>query len=143
MTGEILEKVSFLSNPAQLKHVRVLVRETGQQLGLSMTTIEEIVVGVNEACMNIIQHGYQNNLQGEINLEIISGSDELIIRISDNAPRVNPKLLVSRSLDDIRPGGLGIHFIHSVMDSVEYKAGDNNIGNTLELRKKMSPKESS
>ena len=143
MTGEILEKVSFPSNPAQLKHVRVLVRETGQQLGLAMTTIEEIVVGVNEACMNIIQHGYQNNLEGEINLEIISGNNELIIRISDNAPRVNPKLLVSRSLDDIRPGGLGIHFIHSVMDSVEYKAGDNNIGNTLELRKKMNPKESS
>ena len=141
MAGEILEKICFPSNPAQLKRVRVMVRETGQRLGLPITTIEEMVVGVNEACMNIMQHGYKNNLDGDIILEIISGNQELIFRITDHAPRVDPKQLVSRSLDDIRPGGLGIHFINSVMDSAEYKAGDNNIGNILELRKKISSKE--
>ena len=141
MAGEILEKICIPSNPAQLKRVRVTVRETGQRLGLSITTIEEMVVGVNEACMNIMQHGYQNNLDGDIILEIISGDRELIFRITDHAPQVDPKRLVSRSLDDIRPGGLGIHFINSVMDSAEYKAGDNNIGNILELRKKISSKE--
>jgi len=86
--------------------------------------------------MNIIQHGYQNNREGEIILEIISGDRELIFRITDHAPCIDTHQLVSRPLDDIRPGGLGIHFIKCVMDGIEYKAGDNNIGNILELRKK-------
>ena len=140
MAGEIHEKARFNSNPAQLQQVRELVRQTGQRLELTTTTIEKLVLAVNEACMNIIQHGYDAN-DGDIALEIISGVEEIIFRITDHAPRIDKAKLVSRRLDDIRPGGLGLHFIKSVMDNIEYKSGDNNIGNILELRKKIRPGE--
>jgi len=38
----------------------------------------------------------------------------------------------------VRPGGLGVHIIHQVMDSVEYKNQSEGIGNVLEMRKQLS-----
>ena len=140
MAGEILKQIDFAADPVQLQNVRKLVRAIGQQLQLHMTTIEEMVVGVNEACMNIIQHGY-NNTGGNISLVIIMGDSEIIFRITDTAPTLDPSTLVSRSLDEVRPGGLGVHFINNMMDFVEYSSGDNNIGNVLELRKKINTKD--
>lgn len=141
MSGECLEKVHFFASPAQLKHIRTLVRNIGQQLQLPTTITEEMVIGVNEACMNIIQHGYRNNPDGEINIEILTSQDGIIFRIMDHAPPVDPSALIPRDLEEVRPGGLGLHFIHSVMDGVAYKASDHTTGNILELRKNIAQKD--
>ena len=29
-----------------------------------------------------------------------------------------------RNLDDLKPGGVGVHIIHTAMDEVEFKQGD-------------------
>ena len=40
--------------------------------------------------------------------------------MDDLAPHVELEQLKSRDLDDIRPGGLGVHLIHSLMDTVHF-----------------------
>ncbi len=47
--------------------------------------------------------------------------DALRIIIEDEAPQVDPSAIRSRSLDDIRPGGLGVHIIQSVMDEARFE----------------------
>ena len=64
--------------------------------------------------------------------------DELLIKIFDFAENVDLDSIQSRDLDDIRPGGLGVHIIHQVMDSVEYKNQPGATGNVLEMRKKLN-----
>ena len=40
-------------------------------------------------------------------------------------------------LDDIRPGGLGVHFIHELMDQVEFLQPSGETGNILQMKKQI------
>lgn len=44
----------------------------------------------------------------------------LRLQIDDEARQVEIEQMKSRDLDDIRPGGLGVHIIREVMDEVVY-----------------------
>jgi anti-sigma regulatory factor (Ser/Thr protein kinase) len=43
------------------------------------------------------------------------------IVIEDEARQVDPTRMKSRDLEDIRPGGLGVHIIREVMDEAVYE----------------------
>ena len=49
----------------------------------------------------------------------------------------DPSRICSRPLDEVRPGGLGVHLIRSTMDVVEYKQNGHG-GTTLTLVKHVS-----
>jgi len=46
--------------------------------------------------------------------------DALEIVLEDRGAAVNPKKMCGRALEDVRPGGLGLHFIRQSMDTVEF-----------------------
>jgi anti-sigma regulatory factor (Ser/Thr protein kinase) len=41
--------------------------------------------------------------------------------LCDQGPAIDPAKLRGRRLDEIKPGGLGLHFIRQSMDTVEYQ----------------------
>jgi len=137
---ERIERIHFLAQADKLKPLRKLVKQTSRDLGCSEENLNCIVMAINEACMNVIQHAYQDDEKGEIIVEIWKANEELIIRIYDFADKIDCNQIKSRDLDDIRPGGLGVHLIHNVMDSVDYKNINDDFGNLLELRKVISDK---
>ncbi|MCK5479190.1 MAG: ATP-binding protein, partial [Methylococcales bacterium] len=55
----------------------------------------------------------------------------------DNAPTIEKENIRSRDLDDIRPGGLGVYFIHEIMDQVEYLENPKGTGNVLQMKKRL------
>ena len=85
--------------------------------------------------MNIIQHGYGAGQVGEIVLEILLLDNEILFRLSDFAKPIDVKKIKSRDLNDVRPGGLGVHFINEIMDEVQYLHKDDGSGNVLEMKK--------
>ena len=87
--------------------------------------------------MNIIQHGYKQNETGEIILEIYKNSEEIVFRLTDFAPPVDKCTIKSRDLKDVRPGGLGVHFICESMDDIKYLHLPDGAGNILEMTKKF------
>ena len=50
---------------------------------------------------------------------------------------MDPAVIKSRNLDEVRPGGLGVHIIKAVMDEVSYEKR-NPIGMRLTMTKKRS-----
>ena len=46
--------------------------------------------------------------------------DALEIVLEDRGLTANPSKLCGRALEDVRPGGLGLHFIRQSMDTVEF-----------------------
>ena len=138
-TVEQLAKVRFEARAENLQGARDLVRGAVQKKGYASATINCIVLAVDEACSNIIRHGYGEGKTGDIILEVLYSNDELIFRLTDFADQVDKTTLRSRDLDDLRPGGLGIHLIKKVMDSIEYLDVPQGVGNVLELRKKLTP----
>lgn len=134
--SEQLLKQRFQAKTAQLRQLREWVREVSLAQGMAESRVEQVVIGVNEACMNIIEHAYQH-AQGEVILEVRKDQDSVIYELTDFAQPMDCAKIKSRKLDEIRPGGLGVHFIQEVMDKVKYVAGDGARGNKISMRVKI------
>ena len=63
----------------------------------------------------------------------------MILRVTDFGPAVAPKQVQPRELRDLRPGGLGTHFIQNVMDSTDFGRSPSGVGNVLQMSKKKDP----
>jgi anti-sigma regulatory factor (Ser/Thr protein kinase) len=139
---ERLAKMRFPARTGQLKEVRCVVRNAVKRIGCLPELTDRIVLAVNEACMNIIQHAYGDKRTGEIILEILLNpvEEELVFRLTDFAEPVDTCVIKSRDLNDLRPGGLGVYLIHEVMDKVEFLKPPGGVGNLLEMRKKIHQK---
>jgi len=128
----------FAAQSDQLRQVREWVRDTALASGMSEEQAGRVVIGVNEACMNIITHAYRDSA-GDIELDIMQEQLQLIIRLTDFAHTVDCSTIKSRDLTDIRPGGLGVHLIHEVMDEVSYLPGSNGSGNIVIMKVSIKP----
>lgn len=122
-----------------LREIRDEVRAVSAQAGCGEECTEEIVLAVNEACMNIIQHAYGEEGKGEIVLEIRVIEGGLEVRLTDFAAPVDPETVKPRPLEELRPGGLGTRFMAECMDEVRFvlppPAG---AGNQLWMRKRIA-----
>ncbi len=132
-----VERIHLLSRADMLKPLREFVHQLAKKQGCCEENIDSFVMAINEACMNVIQHAYKNKNNEEIIVEFYKQKNELIIKVIDFASCVDISQIKSRNLDDIRPGGLGVHIIKEAMDSVEYKHAINKKGNILEMRKQL------
>ncbi len=106
--------------------------------GCSEDCADGMVIAVNEACMNVIQHGYQQDPNGEIILAIWHDRDRMIFRLVDFASPVDVEAVRPRDLDDVRPGGLGTHFIREVMDDIAFLPPPDGAGNLFQMVKRIS-----
>ena len=137
-TGKRLLEVRFPSDPKRLRTVREQVQQATADLGCAKKVLSDLIIAVNEACMNIIEHAYKGDRSGEIVLEIIDNGEELEVLITDFADPVNLEGIQSRDLDDIRPGGLGTYFIREIMDDCVYGHLSGDSGNILRMTKRLA-----
>jgi serine/threonine-protein kinase RsbW len=118
--------VELSSNPAYLCGVRELVNLVSRRLGFADGQASKIALAVDEALANVMNHGYQRRTDGRIWVRIYRVEDSgafagFRIIIEDEGRQVDPSEIKSRDLADIRPGGLGVHIIREVMDTVHYE----------------------
>lgn len=120
-------ELRLTSDPMYLCGARELVGCIARRIGFDDMDCSKIALAVDEALSNIIRHGYDKAFDKPIWLGIspvkptkqaIGG---IVITIEDEAKQVEPCNMKGRELDDIRPGGLGVHIIHEVMDEVRYE----------------------
>ena len=138
---KLISKIRFPARPYQLKQVRFIVHNAMRNTELPPIDVDRVVLAVNEACMNIIQHAYGHQNTGEIILEIFDQTDRLVFRLTDFAKKIDKTSIKSRDLTDIRPGGLGVHLMQEVMDQVKYLDCPGDCGNIVELVKKLHRRE--
>jgi len=142
----LLLKVELRSDPEILSVVRSAVRQLATVVGLSERECRWVTLAVDEALANIIRHAYLNRRGQPIQLSCRRlgprGSGRHHTRLefilADRGRGVDPAELRARPLDDLRPGGLGMHFIGEIMDEVEYKRGAGR--NQLRLVKYLTGK---
>jgi serine/threonine-protein kinase RsbW len=94
-------------------------------------------LALDEACANIIEHAYANTAGGEIELAVQVSPSRCIITLTDHGESFDPSQIASpqlgQSLENMQPGGLGLHFIRSLMDEVRYSSDPD--GNHLTMVK--------
>ena len=136
--GERIGHMRIASRPDSLRLVRALVNDAGQGTGCSDDCIAEMITAVDEACQNIIRHAYRGDPEGEIVIDIRRQDDRIAIHLLDFAPPVDPTTIKPRRLDDVKPGGLGTHFIQQCMDECGFMTPPDGAGNCLRLVKRIS-----
>lgn len=131
--------LEFPADPATLKEMRDRVREMVASTGAAAALTEAIVVAINEACMNVIQHGYHGSVEGAYELRVTYNKNRhaMIFELLDRASPVDKSKIKSRSLADVRPGGLGVHFIRQLMDEMEFCTPPAGYGNRLYMSIRM------
>jgi len=133
--AELLD-ITFNACPTNLKKVRRLVSEQVAAQGADDTLIQRLVLVIDEACANVIRHGYAGDRSGRLKLRLTAPQDgELLFELRDYAPTVNPEEIKPRDLAETRPGGLGINFMDSVMDDWRFRKPHSGQGNVLEMSK--------
>ena len=135
---DVLLELRFPARADRLKLVRGSVRAAARMCGFNDPIAQYIVLAVDEACQNIIVHGYKKRGDGEIILGMFRGRDGITVRLRDFAPPVDPATIKPRALTDIRPGRLGTHFIHEIMDTAEYRPSPAGSGNILEMTRRRN-----
>jgi anti-sigma regulatory factor (Ser/Thr protein kinase) len=136
--GSEILRVSVPSDPVYLGPLRTVISESTDILGLDEEVTNKIVLAVTEACANIIRHCYGGEPGQRIDVTLRFGPGFYEVQIDDYGEFVDPAEMKGRELDDVKPGGLGLHFIHSVMDGVEYRQNRWG-GTTLTMRKNIGP----
>jgi sigma-B regulation protein RsbU (phosphoserine phosphatase) len=121
----------------ELWRMRAAVRECVEASGCSETPTADIVLAIDEACQNVIRHAYKGDPTGVIELEIRRKGDDLVFSLLDLAPEIDPSQVKPRDLDDVRPGGLGTHFIRKVMDRADFMPQPGSNGNLLRMVKRI------
>ncbi len=91
-----------------------------------------VQLAVDEACSNTILYGYPDGEAGTITVTCIVDDDAVRVTIADDGVPFDPLTAPPPLLDipaEERPiGGLGVHFIRTVMDSVAYaREGERNV----------------
>ncbi len=113
-------EIEFASHPANLCLVRDFVRQFLRPLDFTEVEKDLIVLGLDEACTNVIRYAYQHQTNQLIALVCDQLGDRIIFRLRDYGAQCDPSQLNGRPLDLVQPGGLGIHLIKRAFDQVDY-----------------------
>ena len=127
--GSLLLRMELQSNPTMLCVVRSAVTRLTEKLGFPEPECRAVVRAVDEALTNIIRHAYRGQTGRPIEASFRSirvrrdGGQRpaLEILLEDQGVKVDRAKLRGRRLEDVRPGGLGLHFIQQSMDAVEFR----------------------
>ncbi len=121
----------------RLKMIRAAVSQAALQCGCSDAVARDLVIAVDEACQNVIRHAYGGESDSEMVLEIRRAEGKIELLLRDFAETIDTAAVRPRDLGDLRPGGLGTHFIREVMDEVDFLPPPAEGGNLLKMAKRI------
>lgn len=120
-----------------LEAFRDFIEENCKSQGLPHDTALEIKLSVDEACANIIIHGYHGMDPGSIMLCLTFKEDEITIDITDFGraftPTSPPKPDAEGAVEGKELGNLGLYLIYQTMDNISYSSSEE--GNVLRFIK--------
>src|ERR1700716_715378 len=113
-------KVEFSSHTGNLALMRKFVRAFLDAYPFSEKERTLMVLGVDEACTNIIRHAYHLQDDQPIALSLEGKPDCVCLRLRDYGKQSVPEKMKGRAHDIIRPGALGLHLIRHAFVIVDY-----------------------
>jgi sigma-B regulation protein RsbU (phosphoserine phosphatase) len=142
------ETLTLKNNPRQISLLSSFVKdvlgrlfkETGREGEKDTERLaKEIRLGVEEAVVNVIDYAYPAGTEGDITVHVSSDGQEVKFVISDTGIPFDPTEVdqadTTLSIDERPVGGLGIHLVRQLMDSINYERMNGK--NVLTLKKKL------
>ena len=111
-----------------------------EEVGLGMSLSMSLNLALEEAVVNVMNYAYPPGETGEVNLEVTADAEKLVFVLSDSGKPFDPTQTqtpdTTLSAEERPIGGLGIHLVRQIMDSIGYEhTGGKNV---LTLTKRIS-----
>jgi anti-sigma regulatory factor (Ser/Thr protein kinase) len=126
-----LKKKRKIIIPAQIKYlsqIRGFIDYIGRSYHYSSKDINSTKLAVEEACTNIMRHGYRDVPDGEITIKIIIRRLSITVILIDQGRSFDPRQVSKPDLFKYvemgKMGGLGIMMIRKLMDELHYNVTD-------------------
>jgi len=112
-----------------LEKISEFIQENTKDAGFDGFTSYTIETAVDEACSNIIEHAYGQEIIGDIEISVSINPSNITIFIKDNGRPFNPKSIpkpnLSSNLYERKGDGLGLYMMKQWMDEVQFEFIDN------------------
>lgn len=133
----VKEEITIPAQMPYLRQLRDFIEDIGHKYNFNPKIINSFKLVVDEACTNIIRHGYRDIKNGQITCRAIVRRLSLTIVIIDNGKSFDPRQVRDPDLDKYvsigKKGGLGIFMMRKLMDDIKYNVTGR--GNELRLTK--------
>ena len=131
---------TLVNQLSEVKRLSRLVEAFGEAEGLGPEAVFSLNLALDEVVTNVIRYAHDDDgRQHPIVVRLALEQDVLTAQVEDDGRAFNPLEVpapdIGASIDERPIGGLGIHLVRSVMNSVEYRREDGR--NVLTMKKKL------
>jgi serine/threonine-protein kinase RsbW len=117
--------LSIPSETSFLSLVKDLTKKMAESAGFVEGTTDRVALAVDEAATNVIEHAYHGAPGRTFELRYEDRAAEFQVEVVDTGAMVNlramPRVDLDRYVSEHRTGGLGVHLMEKIMDSVTFQ----------------------
>ena len=140
MSKEIVRhRIMVPAETSKLSELRESLTLLCDQYSVPPKVTRRMVLAIDEALANIIEHGQLNNAQNGIELRLEVTDDRIVAEIKDRGIPFDPSPCGAQPDQRSYPRrGFGLYLIHMIVDSMEYQRTCDGC-NVLTLTKLLGP----
>ena len=121
-------RLTLVNDLRQVSLLTGFVDRVREEYNLAPALAARINLALEEVVCNVIMYAYPEGTAGTMDLDAVREGDRLQFILSDRGkafdPTAAPEADLTTSVEDRPIGGLGIHLVRSIMDSIRYKRLD-------------------
>ena len=117
--------LSIPNDSEYISIVRLMVSGVCSRMDYAVEDIEDIKIAISEACTNVVLHAYDSKQEDGLRVVVKRFDDKLELIIQDFGKGFDVEAVMKKELKDADISedniglGLGLNFIHNLMDDVE------------------------
>ena len=125
------KNITIINHLDQLEYLAHVLEEISGEWNIPMKIALNLNLVLEELVTNIIFYGYEDKDEHEININLSYKNNTIKVQIEDDGRQFDPLQVpepdIEKTVEDRKIGGLGIHFVRTIMDDVNYlRLGNKN-----------------
>jgi anti-sigma regulatory factor (Ser/Thr protein kinase) len=105
--------------------VREVTRKMAEVAGFEDKTADQVALAVDEAASNVLEHAYRGAPDRVVRFDMDDRGDSFCVDVVDDGESFDPAARPALDLRNLermrRTGGLGVHLMERIMDSVTFE----------------------
>ena len=126
--SKLTEVLSIKNDIHEVSRLNAFQKSFYEKLNLEKSLSRRLQLSVEETVVNVIEYAYPLGMRGDITVKMMWNGKSLKIVVVDAGVMFDPTLVetpdTSLMAEERRVGGLGIHLVRKLMDSVNYERED-------------------
>ena len=133
-----MQRTIVLNNDiAEIPQLSAFIDTFAEEAGVDFSLTMSLNLAMEEAVVNVMEYAYPKGTHGDVTISADMEGDDIVFVISDSGTAFDPTAKADVNVDlavEDRPiGGLGIHLVRQIMDTIKYERIDGK--NILTLHK--------